>query len=165
MTKFLFELVILCGFLFTAAAWAQEPCSGKSRNHIEVDSKTGEFFLCNDGHVEKKYWVSIGRGGADKKTKGDHRTPLGKYRLDTPRDSDRFYKFIPILYPTKKQIREGYTGGDIGIHGPDKHFSWLYKLNTWVNWTNGCIALSSEKEVSEIIDWIDQNNALFIEIF
>jgi L,D-transpeptidase catalytic domain len=44
----------------------------------------------------------------------------------------------------------------VGIHGPDRHFRWAGRLNTWFDWTAGCIALATDEEVQAVAAWIQQ---------
>lgn len=112
----------------------------------------------------KAYTVSFGRGGTDKHIQGDSRTPIGRYRLGAPRESERFFIFIPIGYPTAQQKAQGYTGGDVGLHGPIDYLNWIGDLNTWVNWTDGCVAVANEYEISEIATWVRQGHIGWIVI-
>ncbi len=78
--------------------------------------------------------------------------------------SGRFFTFIPIGYPTPIQKEQGYTGSDVGVHGPFHYLSWLMMLNTWVNWTNGCVAVGSSDEISEIAEWVRDHHVSSITI-
>jgi murein L,D-transpeptidase YafK len=71
--------------------------------------------------------------------------------------SERFGTFVPISYPTAEQRRRGFTGSDIGIHGPDRRFRRLGRLTTWADWTAGCIAVGSDDEIDEIALWVEQH--------
>ena len=114
------------------------------------------LLLCKNGEQVGKYDVSIGSKGYGKREEGDKKTPIGMYPLENPRKSKSgYHKFIPIGYPTQKQIASGYTGSAIGIHGPKKGFRWLGQLSTMVNWTKGCIAVSTVKKIDEISSWVE----------
>jgi murein L,D-transpeptidase YafK len=152
--------IILAGIPAAAKA---EVCSG-NLSYLEVNISEAKLFLCDHGRVIRDFRVSLGRGGIDKKVKGDARTPIGKYELGTPRPSSRFIKFIPIGYPTEQQRQRGFTGSDVGVHGPLRYLSWLGGLNTIVNWTNGCIAVGSEAEISEVADWVNANHVTEIVV-
>jgi murein L,D-transpeptidase YafK len=140
------------------------PCKA-NKNYIDVDTKQSKLRLCAHQKIEKEYSVSFGRGGFGKTATQDGKTPLGNYPLGEPRGSKRFYIFIPIGYPTPAEVKKGYTGRDVGLHGPDKKFAWLKKINTWVNWTNGCIAVSSKEEIDEIANWVKKEKASTIVIY
>jgi hypothetical protein len=57
-------------------------------------------------------------GGIGKRTAGDSCTPLGTYPLGQPNRSTQYYIAISVGYPTREQVKRGYTGKDIAIHGP-----------------------------------------------
>lgn len=105
--------------------------------------------------MEGRFPVALGRGGLDKKREGDGRTPKGAYPLGAPRPSARFHRFVPVGYPTPEQRAQGLTGGDIGIHGPHAAFRPLGSLTTWVDWTEGCIAVGSRSEIEEVAAWVE----------
>src|SRR5262249_47822529 len=98
--------------------------------------------------------VALGRGGTGKRVKGDRKTPLGTYALGQPRPSARFGVFIPVSYPTAEQRSQGFTGGEIGIHGPLRQFDAAGKVNTFVDWTDGCIALGTIEEVMKVATFV-----------
>ena len=123
---------------------------------IDVQSRT--LWLCGDGRPLAQFPVALGRGGLDKRGRGDRRTPLGTYSLGDPRPSARFGIFIPVVYPTPEQRGQGYTGGDVGIHGPDRRTRWAGIANTWSNWTDGCIALGSDEELFRIASFVRERS-------
>jgi murein L,D-transpeptidase YafK len=129
-------------------------CSLDEDHYIVIYTQAGQLFLCEAGKVHARYSVAIGCGGTGKNKQGDKKTPLGTFSLGKPRASDKFYIFIPINYPTSEQQAEGFTGGDIGIHGPWQPLSWLGRLTTWVDWTQGCIALGRNEDIQDIANWV-----------
>lgn len=139
------------------------PCSD-SKNYIDTDTQKSKLFLCSQKNIYKQYPVSFGTGGFGKTRRGDARTPLGTYTLGTPRASTRFITFIPIGYPNADQIKKGYTGSDVGLHGPMKTFESAKRLNTIVNWTDGCIAVGSKEEITEIANWVKKEKVSTIVI-
>src|SRR6516162_9899041 len=99
----------------------EDPCS-RYDTAVVVDVQARSLRLCELGATQANYPVALGRGGTGKRTLGDRKTPLGWYALGEPRLSDRFGVFIPISYPTLDQRKRGFTGGEIGIHGPQRRF-------------------------------------------
>lgn len=132
--------------------------------HISVASSLGILVLCEQGEGLKKYRVSLGSGGIDKRLEGDRKTPIGIYTLGQPKASDRFGTFIPVGYPTAAQKAAGFTGADVGIHGPDRAFQFLGDITVMINWTAGCIALGYDLEINEIKDWVKLKHPKFIQI-
>ena len=110
----------------------------------------------------KAFRVSLGRGGTGKAREGDNRTPLGVYPLGTPQPSSRFGTFIPFGYPTEAQAAAGLTGGDVGIHGPDRPYAWLGPANVLFDWTAGCVAVSSDAAIQTIAAWVTAKRAASI---
>ncbi len=81
---------------------------------------------------------------------GDRRTPLGTYTLGAPRPSARWGTFIPVGYPTDEQRRRGFTGSDVGIHGPERRLRWLGPINAWLDWTAGCVAVPDDQALARV---------------
>jgi murein L,D-transpeptidase YafK len=133
----------------------KEPCQG-NRVSVVVDTGPHKLWLCADNKIVKEFKIAHGRGGVDKRKRGDNKTPLGEYPLGTPQPSNKFGIFIPIGYPTDKQLKKGFTGSDIGIHGPSRMFKWLGRITTWFDWTQGCIAVGTDDDISEIARWMKE---------
>src|SRR6478752_5749336 len=96
MTSILFPLA-LC------ASTATCPLS----NGINVHTTKQILNICKHGTVIKTFKVALGNNGIGKKQAGDNKTPIGLYSLAHPRKSKQFKVFIPILYPTTKQLAAG----------------------------------------------------------
>ncbi len=96
--------------------------------------------------------VALGSGGIDKRKQGDAKLPLGEYGLGEPRPSRKFHTFIPVGYPTAAQVRQGYTGGDVGVHGPPRLAHG--PLTTAIDWTLGCVAVGTDDEIDRIARWV-----------
>jgi len=141
-----------CLFFYSLNSFAG--CVSDSTSHVEVELAAHRLLLCRAGTAASAYKVALGRGGVGKKAAGDLKTPLGDYTLGAPKDSAKFYKFIPISYPSELQKKVGFTGADVGIHGPHRYFAWLGSLTTKLDWTQGCIALGSDKEVDEVASFL-----------
>ena len=126
-------------------------------NGINVHTKKRILTICKQGIVVKTFEVALGYKGVGKKQAGDNKTPIGLYGLAHPRKSTKFKVFIPILYPTSKQFAAGYTGRDVGIHGPTQsssRFSWLSNLPYS---TRGCIAVGKNNHIEYVANWIKSN--------
>nr|WP_298621899.1 L,D-transpeptidase family protein [uncultured Legionella sp.] len=126
-------------------------------NGINVHTKKQILNICKQGSVIKTFKVALGYKGVGKKKAGDNKTPIGLYGLAHPRKSNQFKVFIPILYPTSKQRAAGYTGRDVGIHGPTQssgRFSWL---NSLPGSTRGCVAVGKNNYIEYVADWVKAN--------
>ena len=134
--------------------------------------------LKNLDRVVKKYHIASGKGGkGTKRLRGDSKTPLGRYRVASVKESSRFHFFIQLDYPNLidawygykneiidannfKRIATAYKkreappqdtelGGFIGIHGLGITNEEKLNIHESFNWTEGCIALTNE-EINEL---------------
>lgn len=151
---------LVAGSVYLAAR-AESSAAGdcaRQANAVVVNVDTHRLSLCQNERVQESYTVSLGSGGVGKQKEGDHRTPLGVFALGVPRPSTEFLLFIPVGYPTAEQRKAGFTGGDIGIHGPKRGWSFLGRLANWKDWTRGCIAINSDDGIREVADWVARNH-------
>jgi L,D-transpeptidase-like protein len=132
---------------------APSPCPEKG-NVVAVIARRHELWLCRDGAAVARFQVAMGRGGVDKRSKGDGRTPLGTYTLGSPRPSARYGLFIPIDYPTPDQAASGFTGSAVGIHGPPRGLTEPEYPTTGVDWTQGCIATGMDTDMGVIAEFV-----------
>jgi murein L,D-transpeptidase YafK len=149
-----FFLIVAVFFPITLVASTQTcPLS----NGINVHTTKRTLNICKHGIVIKTFKVALGFKGIGKKKSGDNKTPIGLYNLAHPRSSSQFKVFIPILYPTSQQLAAGYTGRDVGIHGPTqspKLFSWVDNLPSS---TRGCIAVGKNNTIEYVANWVKAN--------
>ncbi len=134
-----------------------DPCANRGTS-ILADTSLQVLYLCKDGQTLKDYDFAQGWNGTGKRSTGDEKTPLGIYNLSPPRKStDGFHKFIGIGYPTALQRKQGFTGSAVGLHGPSRWARCLGFLNAAFNWTNGCLAVSSDRQIDEIASFVSDN--------
>ncbi len=124
--------------------------------------------------VLSSFRVAFGSGGRKAKLQqGDHTTPKGKYRIKRVRDSDRFYSFLQLDYPSVNDAitaleshlitKADYNaivdahiagkippqntplGGSIGIHGIGVETQDRIEIHQIADWTQGCIALRNDE--------------------
>ncbi|MCA0403455.1 MAG: L,D-transpeptidase family protein [Proteobacteria bacterium] len=127
------------------------------KNGINVISIKQTLNICQHGNVIKSFKVALGYNGMGKKQMGDNKTPTGLYGLAYPRKSKQYNVFIPILYPTSKQLASGYTGRDVGIHGPTQSpilFRWLNNLPSS---TRGCVAVGKNNYIEYVANWVKKH--------
>jgi murein L,D-transpeptidase YafK len=121
--------------------------------------------------------IAIGSNGPtrEKRVK-DETTPLGEFRINVVRSSQRFHRFLGIDYPNMDDVRRAIKedrisyleyqalviawlrgeeppqntslGGYLGIHGLG---SGDPELHQQINWTDGCVALTNE-EIEELAE-------------
>ncbi len=126
-------------------------------NGINVHTTKQVLNICQHGTVIKTFKIALGNNGVGKKKAGDNKTPIGLYRLAHPRNSNLFKVFIPILYPTSKQLAQGYTGRDVGIHGPTQSAGLFNWLNNLPSATRGCIAVGKNNYIEYVANWVKAN--------
>ncbi|MGL5743269.1 MAG: L,D-transpeptidase family protein [Legionella sp.] len=124
---------------------------------INVHTSKRILNICKHGTVVKTFKVALGYKGVGKKKAGDNKTPMGLYSLAYPRKSNQFKVFIPILYPTTKQAAAGYTGRDVGIHGPTQTSTRLSWFNNLPFSTRGCIAVGKNNYIEYVANWVKAN--------
>ncbi len=126
-------------------------------NGINVHTRKKILNICKNGNVIKTFKVALGYKGVGKKQAGDNKTPIGLYGLAHPRKSSQFKVFIPILYPTARQRAAGYTGRDVGIHGPTQSFGIFNFINNLPSATRGCIAVGKNNYIEYVANWVKAN--------
>ncbi len=152
---------------WAATARADDTRCGPGLTTVVVDTAARVMTLCEDGAAVGEFAVAIGGGGVGKQREGDGKTPLGSYLLGAPRRSSDYGTFIPIGFPTAHQRKRGFSGGAIGIHGPDRRLRMLGQLAVTLGWTRGCVAVASDDQMKTITTWVGQlrrRQALSIEI-
>jgi hypothetical protein len=135
--------------------------------HIEVRKSERRLVArCDPGPVFVMK-VALGRDPIGPKTsRGDNRTPEGSYVVSGPARRNRFHRFIPIDYPSRRDADAALAsgaispaeharilarrahdrpppqntslGGGLGLHGEGKR--WQGESNG-LDWTFGCIAV------------------------
>lgn len=121
---------------------------------ILIDKSRCELFLYKGEKLVKTYKVSIGRNpdGADKKKKGDLRTPEGNFHIVSIHKSDKWLHEGQLAYgPWFLRLKTPWQG--IGIHGTNEP----EKLGTKAS--EGCIRLHSDNiaELKKLVE--DQVNS------
>jgi hypothetical protein len=137
-------------------------CAGRGA-HLEVDTAAHTLFLCAGAKEERAFGVRLS-GGTGKTREGDDKVPLGVYPLGAPRRSKSYGTFIPIGYPTPAQQRAGYTGGAVGVHGPDRRVRWLGRMTNLLDTTSGCVGIATDEEMAVIVVWLRKTGAARIEL-
>ena len=123
--------------------------------------------LLRGGKVLKVYRVALGRGGAGPKLKsGDNKVPEGTYKIVGRNSHSAFYRALRVGYPTPEEVAQARSrgvdpGGDIMVHGIRNGLGWVGSLQSDVDWTKGCIAVTDE-EIEEI--WRTVPDGTTIEI-
>jgi len=149
--------VLVCAFL-AVLAYADWPAGGPPdvlANHILVLKSQRKLTLFQNSRALKTYEICLGRNPVGPKERaGDHRTPEGDYIIDWRNPKSRFHLSLHISYPNSKDSQNAHKlnvdpGGDIMIHGIQNGLGWIGRLHRWVDWTDGCIAVT-DSEMDQI---------------
>jgi murein L,D-transpeptidase YafK len=89
---------------------------------------------------------------------GDGRTPEGIYSVDGRNPKSAFHFSLHLSYPNSADTARASAmgvppGGDIMIHGIKNGLGWLGSLHRFVDWTQGCVAVTND-EIEEIWDMV-----------
>lgn len=155
--------VISIGVASHGPARAAGPCAVPDAR-IVVNTAAHRLLLCDRDQQTATFGVRIGSGGVGKTKEGDDKTPLGVYPLAAPRKSQRYGTFIPIGYPTPEQQKRGFTGGSIGVHGPDRLVRWMGSMVNTFDTTSGCVGIATDDEMAKIAAWVKTAGARTIEL-
>jgi murein L,D-transpeptidase YafK len=118
-------------------------------DQVVVNKSAARLYLKAQGKTIATFQVAFGaQPQGHKQQQGDERTPEGHYTLDAKNSQSDYYKSIHISYPNAVDralaSRHGVNaGGDIMIHGQPNGWGWLAPITQWLNWTDGCIALTN----------------------
>jgi murein L,D-transpeptidase YafK len=151
---------------------------GTAEKAIEISKSEHQLRIVEDGKILHTYACAIGRGSEGRKEKiGDNKTPEGDYRIVAIKKPSGFHLFLHLSYPNLADIENGHMkrlisdslyqamkaeietgklpiqttalGGYVGIHGIKNGLGWLGSLQSKIDWTQGCIAVTNE-EIEEI---------------
>jgi murein L,D-transpeptidase YafK len=132
--------------------------------------------------------VAFGSSGAGIKAyRGDHKTPLGTFRVGWLNEKSRFNYFIGLDYPNldyaerahryrlidsstyyaiRSALEQGRTppqdtplGGSIGIHGLGAGNP---QVHAEFNWTDGCVALDNQ-QIMRLAQWVGVGTRVVIQ--
>jgi murein L,D-transpeptidase YafK len=128
----------------------------KMIDRIEVYKSKDILLAYSKGVLIKKYTVSTGvNPDGQKQYEGDGKTPEGLYTINDKNPNSAFHKNLGISYPNKEDAarakRLGKPAGEIKIHGMKNGLAFVGKFHRWIDWTNGCIALT-DGEVDELYE-------------
>jgi murein L,D-transpeptidase YafK len=159
----LLAIASLCAF-----AWIP-PATGptESADKVLVLKNQHKLILLKGGRELCSYSVALGRNPRGPKTReGDHKTPEGTYVLDSRNSNSGFHLALHISYPNADDQERALAareapGGEIMIHGIKNGLGWIGRLHRFVDWTNGCIAVTNQ-EMDQIWKLVGENTPIEI---
>ncbi len=149
-------LLLPVSWLALSASPLDCPAKGTA---LVVAAREHRLARCEDGRAVKVHEVAIGSGGVAPKRVGWAQTPLGRFTLQAPRPSSQFHVFVPLENPDPKR----FSAWAIGFHGPPRETKDAGKANVSVDWTLGCIAVSSDAEIDDIAAWVREKKVRRVE--
>ncbi len=156
--------LILIVILATSYAFAADISADK----IMIEKKARRLTLLLKGHPIRTYNVALGRSPeGPKEREGDNKTPEGVYVIDARNMKSGYHKALHISYPNIKDINRAKElrvspGGNIMIHGIKNGFGWVAGFHRWLDWTQGCIAVTNN-EMDEIWNLVPLGTAVEIK--
>ncbi len=146
-------LALLSSGLFSIHAQSPKIQADK----ILIEKSERKLSLLKNGKVIKIYKISLGREPIGPKVQqGDGKTPEGKYFIDAKNSKSHYHRSLHLSYPNESDRAQAQKlgvspGGMIMIHGLPNGLSGFGVTHQWVDWTDGCIAVTDE-EIEEIDD-------------
>ncbi len=145
---------------------------------VDTDSRVLQV-LRGNRVVDSFEGIAIGRYGKSYfRSKGDNRTPLGKFRIGWITSNTRYHLFLGLTFPdleaADRALQDGRIdeaqwqairrasvagrtppqntplGGNIGIHGVGEG---SVAVHEQYNWTNGCVALTND-QIDRLARWV-----------
>lgn len=137
----------------TALTWnywpAQAIADGVQIDRLEVHKSARLLCAFYKGEQVAVYTIALGKqpSGA-KQFEGDMRTPEGDYVIDGKNPKSDFHLNLGISYPNPVDVARAASakqapGGAIKIHGLKNGWGFVGRFHRWVDWTDGCIALTN----------------------
>jgi len=146
------------------------PCvsvAAEKADLVLVDKSKRQLHLLHKNEIFATFPATFGGDTkGHKQQRGDGRTPEGHYILDWKNGNSGYYKSIHITYPDAADkaaaAKAGRDPGDnIMIHGQKNGYEWLESLARFVNWTDGCIALSNS-DMDKVWEKVDPGTPIEI---
>lgn len=154
------------------AALLSSACSGTGApgpaDRVVVEKSARRLVLMADGAAIRSYSVALGAEPiGHKQREGDERTPEGLYFVDARNPDSSFHLSLRISYPDAQDRARAEAagvdpGGLIMIHGLPNGLGWIGPLHRLLDWTDGCIAVTSG-EMDEIWESVAIGTPVLIE--
>ena len=150
---------------------------------LEIEKAKRTLIVRQGDAVARRFQIAVGRGGlGDKRIRGDNKTPVGVYHITELKPEGPFHLFMHLNYPNVKDAffglrnhlitdrqfgrivqaaRQGETppqdtrlGGAVGIHGLGEESAERLKVQRYLDWTQGCIALTN-RDATELMKYVE----------
>ena len=155
-----FVLVLLVGC-------SSSPPAPLSVDRVLIEKSDRRLILLSGDAALRSFRIALGANPiGHKRQEGDERTPEGVYFISRRNDKSSFYRALQISYPNDEdRAAAGANGVDPGglimIHGIRNGLGWIGGLHRFVDWTDGCIAVTNS-EMDEIWESVQLNTPVEI---
>lgn len=146
----------MAGGILAYANWPEAALPADAiADRVVVYKSQRKLVLFQGGAVLREYRIALGGNPVGpKQREGDGRTPEGLYAIDYRNLQSQFHLSLHISYPKAEDIARARRdrvepGGLIMIHGLRNGMGALGRFHRYVDWTNGCIAVTN-REIEEI---------------
>ena len=168
------EAAVLAAVLVLVGAlgWANWPAEclreGVRADLVVVRKSARVLELHAQDSLLRSYRVSLGGDPiGPKRAEGDGRTPEGAYVLDYRKSDSSFHRALHISYPSETDSALARAsgvdpGGLIMVHGLPNGWGLLGRLHRFVDWTDGCVAVTNP-EIEEICAAVADGTQIKIE--
>jgi murein L,D-transpeptidase YafK len=151
---------------FSLAVSQAQGMDASVADRLVVIKSTHTLILYAKGNELRRYQIALGSASGAKDHEGDHKTPEGRYVIDSRNAKSRFHLSLHVSYPNETDKRRAEKqglrpGGNIMIHGVPDRYAWIGQHQHDVDWTDGCVALTNP-EIEEV--WRLVPNGTPIEI-
>jgi murein L,D-transpeptidase YafK len=154
-------------------AWANWPLpaalpSGARADRVVVSKARRTLELFHGGQLLRSYTVALGRNPVGpKQREGDARTPEGRYILDYRNPTSAFHLSLHVSYPSSADRSRASAagvnpGGLIMVHGLRNGLGLIGRLHRFIDWTNGCIAVTNP-EIEELARVVPDGTPILIQ--
>lgn len=143
-----------CLLLGSCLAWLAGTHTGLASvpeaDLIVVRKSERTLSLVRQNTVLRTFPIKLGANPVGhKRGAGDSRTPEGRYFIDFKNPDSRFFLSLKISYPNahdraRARARGEQPGGNIMIHGLPERQILNDNYYDYVDWTDGCIAVSNQ---------------------
>jgi murein L,D-transpeptidase YafK len=143
-----FGAAVLTG-VFVYAWFPIAPGPTGTADRVLVLKNERKLVLLKHGQELRTYRIALGHSPIGAKSRaGDHKTPEGNYVLDSKNAGSGFHLAMHVSYPNNEDRERAAAngvdpGGEVMVHGIKNGLGWLGRIHRWVDWTNGCIAVTN----------------------
>ena len=145
-------------------AWVDETLRGGG-TVILVEKKRQKLLVVKNRKVIATFTAEFGRNGySDKLVQGDAATPEGRYHVTSKKTTSRYYKALPLNYPTAADVAEYNSAKRRGLvrgRGPGHNIEIHGGGGKGTNWTDGCVAVR-DRDMDRLFKLIDSGTPVTI---